>query len=349
MLASSVPTKVAVIWGAGAGGSFIRTVPVPSQIGITGGAASFTDGFPPLCFDAVGSGGIPPAGQDFNGAFNAVTAWNQWQSAGGLVAYDSVFSSAVGGYPKGALLAKAAGGGLWLSQVDNNTTDPDTGGAGWTSLGSGPSVTILTSGSGTYTVPPGTTWLEIEMIGGGSGGGGAGTTTTGGAGGAGGNTTFGSALLVANGGPATPTSSVTAYPTPAVATGSTDIVSGGLGGGSQTSNNNTSVMTASGGLGASSFYGSGAPGGTSASGTGVVLPGTAVAPGSGGGGGAITANVSAFTGWGGNAGAFLRAIITTPAASYAYAVGAGGLAGTAGTSGSAGSTGAAGYLRIIAH
>ena len=35
-------------------------IPVPSQIGITPGAASFTDGFPPLTATPIGSGGIPP-------------------------------------------------------------------------------------------------------------------------------------------------------------------------------------------------------------------------------------------------------------------------------------------------
>lgn len=208
-----------------------------------------------------------------------------------------------------------------------------------------PQTTILTTGMGTYTTPTGATYLEIEIIGGGSGGGGAGTTTTGGAGGAGGATTFGTSLLTANGGPATPTSSVTSYPTPATATGSTDIVGGGLGGPGDELTPSVSIFSVRGGNGAGTFYGAGAPGGTNVA---LALPGTAVAQGSGGGGGAITANTVAFSGWGGNAGAFLRALITAPVATYAYAVGVAGVAGAAGTSGSAGSAGASGYIRVVA-
>ena len=105
-----------------------------------------------------------------------------------------------------------------------------------------PVVTIETASSGTFTTPTSggklPLYLVVEMIGDGSGGGGAGTTTTGGAGGAGAGTTFGTSLLSCAGGPATPTSSVTTYPTPAVATGSSDVVSGALG---RPVNNTTAV------------------------------------------------------------------------------------------------------------
>lgn len=212
-----------------------------------------------------------------------------------------------------------------------------------------PVVTIETASSGTFTTPTSggklPLYLAVEMIGDGSGGGGAGTTTTGGAGGAGSGTTFGTSLLSCQGGPATPTSAGTTYPTPATASGSTDVISGALGGPTEEANNNDS----SGGAGAGTCYGSGAPGGIATAGVAIVLPVAAIAPGSGGGGGAITANTVAFTGWGGNAGAFLIAIITAPNSTYPFTVGQGGVAGTAGTSGSAGSAGAKGRIKITAH
>ena len=102
-----------------------RTIPVASQIGVTPGAASYTDGFPPLTFTPLASGGIPPAGQDFNGIFNAITLIQQWQSAGGSFAYDAAWSTANNGYPKGACIARADGTGFWFNTVDNNTADPD--------------------------------------------------------------------------------------------------------------------------------------------------------------------------------------------------------------------------------
>ncbi|ASW06316.1 gp53-like domain-containing protein [Rhizobium sp. 11515TR] len=121
-----------IAFGSSAGGGYIRQVPVNSQIGITNGAASLTDGFPPLTFLPVGSGGVPPFGQDFNGILNQITQWTRWQNAGGLATYISALSTAIGGYPQGALLASSVTAGLvWLNTVDNNTTNPDSGGVGW--------------------------------------------------------------------------------------------------------------------------------------------------------------------------------------------------------------------------
>jgi len=137
MQASQIPVKFPIPFAADAGSGFIRPIPVASQITITPGAASLTDGFPPLNFLAEGSGGIPPFGQDENGILNQITAWSQWQNAGAAVTYDSSFSTAISGYPKGSLLYAAAGGFWWLSTVDNNVTDPDTGGAGWQVIASG--------------------------------------------------------------------------------------------------------------------------------------------------------------------------------------------------------------------
>lgn len=133
MQASQIPTKMPVAWGAGAGNSFIRTIPTNSQIGITNGAASFTDGFPPDCFTAIAAGGVPPFGQDANGILNIITLWLQWvQAGGGVPTYDSSFQSAIGGYPKGCVVGSATNVGvIWISTADNNTTNPDTGGAGW--------------------------------------------------------------------------------------------------------------------------------------------------------------------------------------------------------------------------
>lgn len=132
MLASAIPGKIVLPFANGAGGSYIRTVPVPSQIGITNGAASYTDGFPPLTFEPLASGGYAPDGKDFNGLLNAMSAWNRWQGAGGTVAYDSAFSTSVGGYPKGALLQSAVTNGkFFVSKIDNNTDNPDVSTTNW--------------------------------------------------------------------------------------------------------------------------------------------------------------------------------------------------------------------------
>ena len=130
MLAAALPPFFNIPFANSAGASYVRSIPQASQIGVTPGAASLADGFPPLCFLPVSAGGVPPFGQDMNGILNEITANLQWLQAGGVPSYNAAFSAAIGGYPQGAVL-RAAGGGLWISTVDNNTTDPDTGGAGW--------------------------------------------------------------------------------------------------------------------------------------------------------------------------------------------------------------------------
>jgi len=134
MLSTNIPTKIPIPFANSAGSSYKNTIPQASQIGITNGKASLTDGFPPLTFQPISSGGVPPFGADFNGILNEITAITQWQQAGGFFAYDSSFSSTISGYPKGSILQSANLAGLWVSTAENNTTNPDTGGAGWTSL-----------------------------------------------------------------------------------------------------------------------------------------------------------------------------------------------------------------------
>jgi len=128
MQLSQLPTLVPLPFAAN---GTKNVIPTASQIGITAGAASLNDGFPPLTDTPLSAGGVPPAWQDFNGILNLLSANTQWQNAGGFSQYNAAFSTAVGGYPKTALLAKASGSGYWLSLADNNATDPDTGGAGW--------------------------------------------------------------------------------------------------------------------------------------------------------------------------------------------------------------------------
>ena len=131
MLSTAAPAKTSVPFG---NGGSRNVIPVPSQISITPGAASFTDGFPPLTYTDPTAGGIAPAAQDFNGILYAVTLQQQWQEAGGLPSFDSTFATAIGGYPKGAALQSADMTGVWVSTADNNTANPDTGGAGWIPL-----------------------------------------------------------------------------------------------------------------------------------------------------------------------------------------------------------------------
>lgn len=137
MLASSIPTKIPTPFANSAVGPYTRVVPIPSQIGIQAGAASFTDGFPPVTFLSIGAGGTPPWGADVNGLLNQSTAWLRWLMAGAPVAWDTAFSTAIGGYPAGSVVASAVTlGTSFVSLVDNNTTNPDAGGANWSTASS---------------------------------------------------------------------------------------------------------------------------------------------------------------------------------------------------------------------
>lgn len=193
-----------------------------------------------------------------------------------------------------------------------------------------PTVQNFTSGSGTYTLPANCKWIRVRLIGGGGGGGGSGTTP--GAAGAGGNTTFGSAFLTGNGGAL----GIVAPGTPAAggaATGGDVNIPGGSGG------NSSNQVNSFGGQGGNGAFGGGG-------GQGFGTAGTAGATNSGGGGGGAGCSGTANTGGGGGAGGYVEKIITSPSATYAYAVGAAGTAGTAGGSGFAGGAGAAGRIIV---
>lgn len=136
MQSSNPPSKIPTPW---AKTGLKNTVPQTTS-GITSpNQASFDVGFPPITMNPVQTGGLPPLGKDVNGALYAITNIVQWLCAGGSFSYDSTFATNgdVGGYPKGAILLKATKDGFWRNTVENNSTNPDTGGAGWVDLFTG--------------------------------------------------------------------------------------------------------------------------------------------------------------------------------------------------------------------
>lgn len=131
MQLSGKPAKLTLPFAASGGKN---TIPVASQIGITAGAASYTDGFPPLTRTPIAAGGVPPFGQDMNGAlFQGTSALERWFSAGAAFPYDSAFAADtnVGGYPMGSRVLRSDGSGYWISLIDNNANDPEATTAYW--------------------------------------------------------------------------------------------------------------------------------------------------------------------------------------------------------------------------
>lgn len=206
-----------------------------------------------------------------------------------------------------------------------------------------PTVQIITSGSGTYTTPSNARFIEIEMVGGGGGGSGSGNGTSGGTGGTGGNTTFGTSLLTANGGVGGAcgglggTGGSVTINSPA-----TRIFSiAGTQGGSSSLQTNVTFLLPSGAGGQSFFSGGGSPSFSNTAGVAGIAN-----SGSGGSGGGCGSGASSNVGSGGGSGGYIRAFITSPSATYSYAIGAGGTAGTAGTNGTAGGAGGSGIIIV---
>jgi hypothetical protein len=189
--------------------------------------------------------------------------------------------------------------------------------------GSTPQVTVLTSGSGTYTVPTNARFLLVKMAGAGGGGGGSGAGGGGGgAGGTGGTTTFGSSLLTCTGG----TGGVWGGAGTAGGDGGTATIGSGASGVAVTGNAGNQYP---GGYNSTNVYTAGSLGGTSPLGRSGYGGSSNGAGGQGGG----SSGTAIVVGTGGGAGGYIEAYVSPLSATYAYSIGTGGTAGTAGTSG----------------
>lgn len=142
----SPPVQISVPFGTG---GLKNTIPASADP-VTGNAG-YSGGFPAINMTPKVAGGIPPFGEDFNGIFFDVTTAIQFLEAGGSFPYSSTFSTAVGGYPIGALVSRTDSGGLWRNTVANNTTDPEAFGAGWQPEDAGSAAIAMTNANVTLT------------------------------------------------------------------------------------------------------------------------------------------------------------------------------------------------------
>ncbi|HGI5916497.1 TPA: hypothetical protein ACJTDP_000154 [Yersinia enterocolitica] len=124
---SDEPTKQPVPFGVNGQREVIEPDTTPGD-----NSASYNLGFPPITMILKTAGGLPPKGQDMNQVLFELSSLSRWSSAGALNAYDSAFSTAINGYPKGSQLANSTFTGSWLNTVDGNTSNPESGTAtGW--------------------------------------------------------------------------------------------------------------------------------------------------------------------------------------------------------------------------
>lgn len=124
---------------------------IPAASNPVTGNAGYDAGFPATNMTPKEAGGIPPFGQDFNGILFDITTAIQYLEAGMQFPYSSSFATAVGGYPLGAIVTRTDGAGFWRNTVANNTTNPETFGAGWQPEGAGISAVAMSNANVTLT------------------------------------------------------------------------------------------------------------------------------------------------------------------------------------------------------
>lgn len=122
----SEPGKIIIPWAE----SGLKN-PIPPAANPATGRAGFDQGFSAINMTAKEAGGIPPFGQDFNGIFYEVTNILRYMQAGGQPTFDAALATAIGGYPKGAMVLGSDGLTLWQSKVGSNSTDPNTDPSDW--------------------------------------------------------------------------------------------------------------------------------------------------------------------------------------------------------------------------
>lgn len=144
-MGAPTPPLIPQAFADDAGPSFINDIPDTSA---DLQRATWSDGFPPQTMTPIGAGGKPMLGPDMNGVLNVISAWAFAQQAGQIPSFSSTVSTAISGYKQGAILAMADGTGFWLSLIDDNTNNPDTGGgnATWLPLSSYGYQTVVTTG-----------------------------------------------------------------------------------------------------------------------------------------------------------------------------------------------------------
>lgn len=293
----------------------------PASVTITNSNLTVTAAMSTMLFD-VPSGAITatlPTAVAINGR---IYTFKVRTTAGGTLTVATTSSQTIDGSTTVVLTAVhsfitvESDGSNWQIIGQNSTTSTTVA----------PSITRLTTGSGTYTTPVGAVYLRVKMVGGGGGGGTDGNNATAGTNGI--SCAFGAGLLSVGGG-----------------FGGVGGGNGGTGGAGGAVNTTAGTVIESwsgqagapgfeggipgvGATGGSSRFGGGGPGGPAQGGAGV----DAVAL-TGSGGGGSSNNATGNNGGGGGAGAYLEVQLTSLASSYAYSTGVGG----AGASASGGS------------
>ena len=136
MKASNSPKKMSVAFGVNG-----QRQDLQSSMVVGTSLASYNNGFPPITMISKDAGGIPPQGKDFNQILYEVSSDAQWNQASGIYGYDADFSTAIGGYPKGAVVLGTDGETIYQNTSDDNTVAPGVD-SSWTVVPSDSSLLV---------------------------------------------------------------------------------------------------------------------------------------------------------------------------------------------------------------
>ena len=104
-----------------------NNIPAERNGGLAQEAATYAEGFPRITMTPISVGGKPPSGKDMNGVLYEISAHTVWQNQGGRYRFNQTFCDAIGGYPKGSVLISDTLDTEYISLVDANTHNPNSG------------------------------------------------------------------------------------------------------------------------------------------------------------------------------------------------------------------------------
>ena len=104
-----------------------NNIPAERNGGLAQEAATYAEGFPSITMTPISVGGKPPSGKDMNGVLYEISAHTVWQNQGGRYRFVQTFCDAIGGYPKGSVLISDTLDTEYISLVDANTHNPNSG------------------------------------------------------------------------------------------------------------------------------------------------------------------------------------------------------------------------------
>lgn len=104
---------------------------IPQNANNATGGAGYDKGFPDITMTPPEAGGIPPAGQDFNGVLYEVTDILRYMQAGGRPTFSAALAANIGGYLKGSVIAGDDPLISYKNMISDNSSNPNLGGGGW--------------------------------------------------------------------------------------------------------------------------------------------------------------------------------------------------------------------------